>query len=99
MGILLKDPGLPPSKEERRRFREIQAWRMENLVVQIAEKAEREETQLAAALKMHAICEGTPVQTTRITGSEGGPIQTIDVADPIEAARLYQEFMGKPTTS
>ena len=84
-------PGHPPEKiersSERVRDRQARVAMMEDKLFDLAMTAEREETQIQAAAKLHAIYEGTPVQRS-ITAQVDDVSQLRDDEIRDELARL-----------
>lgn len=63
--VLALVPGCDAAKRlnaaAKRELREARVEQLENILFKLAKGAERQETQVAAAARLHAIYEGTPV--------------------------------------
>lgn len=79
----------------RTELRRHRAAEMEDTIYRLAVDAEREETRLAAATKLHAIYEGTPVaRTVTFTANELSDLD--DAALEVRREALEAKLRGDP---
>ncbi len=77
-------------RAERKALREARAEHMEDVLYRLATSAEREETQVSAASKLHAIYEGQPVaRNLNASVDDVGSMNDRAILD--ELARLSRE--------
>ena len=85
------NPGGGRTASEKAKLRSIRADEMEDNLYDLALNGELEATRVQASARLHAICDGMPVQRQQISGDPDAPLNIVSMT-PEDAARAYQRL-------